>query len=50
MILGDVCTRLPLLCVNTGLPNELDWQEPERVAESVEQMGLKHVVITGSER
>ncbi|WP_252313627.1 lipoyl synthase [Sinobaca sp. H24] len=51
MILGDVCTRACRFCaVNTGLPNELDWQEPERVAESVEQMGLKHVVITAVAR
>ncbi|SFE94657.1 lipoyl synthase [Alteribacillus iranensis] len=51
MILGDVCTRGCRFCaVKTGLPNELDWQEPERVAESVEQMGLKHVVITAVAR
>lgn len=51
MILGDVCTRACRFCaVKTGLPNELDWQEPERVAESVEQMGLKHVVITAVAR
>src|SRR5699024_7770256 len=36
--------------VKTGLPNELDWDEPERVAESVEIMGLKHVVITAVAR
>ena len=47
MILGETCTRACRFCaVNTGLPNELDWQEPERVADSVAQMGLKHVVIT----
>ena len=51
MILGDVCTRACRFCaVKTGLPNELDLQEPERVAESVEQMGLKHVVITAVSR
>ncbi|MBB6448268.1 lipoic acid synthetase [Geomicrobium halophilum] len=51
MILGDVCTRACGFCaVKTGLPNELDWQEPERVAESVEHMGLKHVVITSVAR
>ncbi len=51
MILGDVCTRGCRFCaVKTGLPTELDWQEPERVAESVEQMGLKHVVITAVAR
>ncbi|MGC4378739.1 lipoyl synthase [Fictibacillus sp. Mic-4] len=51
MILGDICTRACRFCaVKTGLPTELDLQEPERVAESVEQMGLKHVVITAVAR
>ena len=51
MILGSVCTRSCRFCaVQTGLPTELDWAEPERVAESVEQMGLKHVVITAVAR
>lgn len=51
MILGDVCTRACRFCaVKTGLPNELDLQEPERVAESVEIMGLKHAVITAVAR
>lgn len=35
MILGDICTRACRFCaVNTGLPTELDLQEPERVAEA----------------
>jgi len=47
MILGDTCTRACRFCaVKTGLPSELDWQEPERVAESVKKMNLKHVVVT----
>lgn len=47
MILGDTCTRACRFCaVKTGLPNELDWAEPDRVADSVAMMGLKHVVIT----
>ncbi|WP_337020589.1 radical SAM protein, partial [Oceanobacillus massiliensis] len=51
MILGDTCTRGCRFCaVKTGLPNELDWGEPERVAESVEIMGLKHAVITAVAR
>jgi lipoic acid synthetase len=51
MILGSVCTRACRFCaVQTGLPTELDWEEPERVAVSVEQMGLKHVVITAVAR
>ncbi|WP_281170421.1 lipoyl synthase [Alteribacter aurantiacus] len=51
MILGDVCTRACRFCaVKTGLPTELDLQEPERVAESVHLMGLKHAVITAVAR
>jgi lipoyl synthase len=51
MILGAVCTRACRFCaVKTGLPTELDLQEPERVADSVVQMGLKHVVITAVAR
>lgn len=51
MILGDTCTRGCRFCaVKTGLPNELDWDEPVRVAESVQIMGLKHVVITAVAR
>jgi lipoyl synthase len=51
MILGDVCTRACRFCaVKTGLPSELDWQEPERVADSVVHMNLKHVVITAVAR
>lgn len=47
MILGDVCTRACRFCaIKTGLPNELDLAEPERVADSVLLMNLKHVVIT----
>lgn len=51
MILGDVCTRACRFCaVKTGLPTELDWAEPERVAEAVEQMGLQHAVVTSVAR
>lgn len=51
MILGDICTRACRFCaVKTGLPTELDWQEPERVADSVQLMNLKHVVITAVAR
>lgn len=51
MILGDICTRGCRFCaVKTGLPTELDLEEPERVADSVETMGLKHVVITAVAR
>lgn len=51
MILGDICTRACRFCaVKTGEPKEVDWQEPERVAEAVCQMGLQHVVITAVAR
>jgi lipoyl synthase len=51
MILGDICTRACRFCaVKTGLPSELDWAEPERVADSVSLMNLKHVVITAVAR
>ena len=51
MILGDTCTRGCRFCaVKTGLPTELDWGEPARVAESVKIMGLQHVVVTAVAR
>ncbi|GAB7388810.1 lipoyl synthase [Bacillaceae bacterium] len=51
MILGDICTRACRFCaVKTGRPTELDLQEPERVAEAVEQMGLRHAVVTSVAR
>lgn len=51
MILGDTCTRGCRFCaVKTGLPNELDWGEPQRVAESVGIMELKHAVVTAVAR
>ncbi|NGY83962.1 lipoyl synthase [Bacillus megaterium] len=47
MILGEVCTHACRFCaVKTGLPTELDLEEPERVADSVQLMNLKHAVIT----
>lgn len=51
MILGDICTRACGFCaVTTGLPVGLDREEPERVAEAVEEMGLRHAVITSVNR
>jgi lipoyl synthase len=51
MIMGEVCTRACSFCnVATGKPNELDKYEPLRVGVAVEQMGLKHVVITSVDR
>jgi lipoic acid synthetase len=51
MILGDTCTRSCGFCnVKLGMPSELDLDEPRRVAESVETLNLKHVVITSVNR
>lgn len=51
MILGNICTRSCGFCnVKTGRPLPADWQEPERVAQSVKLMNLKHVVITSVDR
>lgn len=51
MILGDICTRACRFCaVKTGLPTELDLEEPERVAEAAAQMNLQHCVITSVAR
>lgn len=51
MILGDTCTRSCGFCnVKIGVPNELDLDEPRRVAESSVKLGLKHVVITSVDR
>jgi len=51
MIMGEICTRACAFCnVATGIPLPLDSQEPERVAMAIEQMGLKHVVITSVDR
>jgi lipoic acid synthetase len=51
MILGDVCTRSCGFCaVKTGRPNELDLDEPARVAEAIHLMGLKYAVITSVAR
>ena len=51
MILGDVCTRACKYCaVAHGMPTELDEDEPRRVAETVEAMGLEHAVITSVNR
>jgi len=51
MILGDICTRACGFCnVKTGRPMPADWREPQRVAESVKLMNLKHCVITSVDR
>ncbi len=51
MILGDICTRSCGFCaVTTGRPNGLDFLEPQRLADTVKTMGLKHAVITSVNR
>lgn len=51
MIMGEICTRACAFCnVSTGLPAPLDEGEPERVAEAVAKLGLRHVVITSVDR
>ncbi len=51
LILGDICTRNCGFCsVTTGRPTGLDRDEPERLARAVQQIGLKHIVITSVTR
>ena len=51
LIMGERCTRNCRFCaVTSGAPEPLDPQEPARVAEAVERMGLKYVVITSVTR
>jgi lipoic acid synthetase len=51
MILGNICTRSCGFCaVATGRPEPLDWDEPQRVAEAIHLMKVKHAVITSVDR
>ena len=51
LIMGDICTRSCGFCdIKTGRPLPLDWDEPNRVAEAVRSMNLRHVVITSVNR
>ena len=51
LILGDRCTRRCGFCdIMTAKPLEVDRDEPSRVADSVREMGLHHVVVTGVAR
>lgn len=52
MILGDICTRACKFCsVKTGSPQGIvDWGEPDRLAESIRKMELRHVVLTSVDR
>lgn len=51
LMMGDVCTRSCGFCdIETGRPAPLDWTEPERVAQAVKAMNLRHAVITSVNR
>ncbi|MGQ9910161.1 MAG: lipoyl synthase [Candidatus Flexifilum sp.] len=51
LMMGDTCTRSCGFCdIKTGRPSPLDWGEPNRVAEAVRAMNLRHVVITSVNR
>ncbi len=51
MIMGEICTRGCTFCnVATGRPDALDAFEPGRVADAVQKLGLRHVVITSVDR
>jgi lipoic acid synthetase len=51
MILGNTCTRSCGFCaVATGRPAPVDWDEPQRVAEAINLMKVKHAVITSVDR
>ncbi len=51
MVLGDICTRACAYCaVTTGRPHGVDLQEPARLAETVEKLGLRYAVITSVDR
>lgn len=51
MILGNICTRSCGFCaVATGRPEPVDWDEPQRVAEAIHLMKIKHAVITSVDR
>lgn len=51
MILGNICTRSCTFCnIEVGRPQVYDVQEPERVAESVKALGLRHAVVTSVTR
>ncbi|OGO25721.1 MAG: lipoyl synthase [Chloroflexi bacterium RBG_16_54_11] len=51
LMMGDVCTRTCGFCdIKHGQPSPLDWLEPERVAQAVKAMQLKHAVITSVNR
>jgi lipoic acid synthetase len=51
LLLGDICTRSCKFCdIKHGQPGALDWDEPERIARSIQGMNLKHAVVTSVNR
>lgn len=51
LILGDICTRDCTFCaVKKDVPSPVDEEEPQHLAEAVEKLGLRHVVITSVTR
>ena len=51
MILGEICTRSCGFCATkTGKPLPVDWDELDRLAETISRMNLKHCVITSVDR
>ena len=51
MIMGDICTRrCPFCDVAHGRPDPLDPEEPRHLAETIEAMGLRYVVVTSVDR
>jgi lipoic acid synthetase len=51
LIMGDTCTRnCPYCAIGHGRPEELDLDEPRRVADAIQQLRLKHCVITSVDR
>ncbi|MDA0988701.1 MAG: lipoyl synthase [Chloroflexi bacterium] len=51
MVLGDICTRACRYCaVKTGRPLIVDMDEPQRLAHTVERLGLRYCIITSVDR
>lgn len=51
LLLGNICTRSCKFCnVKTGKPEEIIWEESEKVARSIKLMEIKHVIITSVDR
>ena len=51
LMMGDVCTRSCAFCdIKTGRPAPMDWDDPNRVAQAIKAMNLRHSVITSVNR